>query len=308
ITAAGKTYDGGTSAITSGALIGAIGSDNVALSASGSFADKNAGTGKQVNVSGVLTGADAGNYVLANVNTQTAADIARLSIAGALTAAGKTYDGSTSAMTSGALAGVLAGDDVALLTQGQFADRNAGRGKTVNVSGWLAGADAGNYALAANTVALADIAPRAITVTADRLGKRSGAADPTLTWRVTEGGLVEGDTLQGALSRAAGEALGHYRISAAALANSNYLISAVDGLLSISGVQADPRRDNAITAIHGARSAIPGLAPAQEDAPAPPQPPSALFVHAARPVPVPAGRILVIHGGVRQPDDAMGGI
>ncbi|WP_203564825.1 YDG domain-containing protein, partial [Bordetella pseudohinzii] len=154
ITAAGKTYDGGTSAITSGALIGAIGSDNVALSASGSFADKNAGTGKQVNVSGVLTGADAGNYVLANVNTQTAADIARLSIAGALTAAGKTYDGSTSAMTSGALAGVLAGDDVALLTQGQFADRNAGRGKTVNVSGWLAGADAGNYALAANTVAL----------------------------------------------------------------------------------------------------------------------------------------------------------
>ncbi|MDR6680713.1 beta strand repeat-containing protein, partial [Pseudomonas oryzihabitans] len=61
ITAQDKIYDGTTSATTSGTLNGVIGSDVVSLTTSGSFADKNAGNGKQVNVSGVLSGSDAGN-------------------------------------------------------------------------------------------------------------------------------------------------------------------------------------------------------------------------------------------------------
>ncbi|QWF51196.1 filamentous hemagglutinin N-terminal domain-containing protein [Bordetella hinzii] len=312
ITAAGKTYDGTTSATTSGTLTGVLAGDNVAMASSGAFADKNAGAGKVVNVAGQLTGLDAGNYQL-NANSVAYADIAKLAIAGAITASGKTYDGNTSASTRGILSGVLAGDQVGILTQGQFADRNAGLGKTVNVSGRLSGADADNYALSTNSVAVADIARRAITVTADNQRKNAGAADPALTWKVTAGSLVEGDTLQGALVRAPGETLGDYRISAAALANGNYQVSPVDGLLTISGVPLDTRRDAAISAaqqqdgpsiVMTAPPLLPaGAGPLLVSAPTKGGlPPSGAGLGQ-----LPAGHVWVIEGGIRLPQ-GLGGI
>ncbi len=313
ITAAGKTYDGTTSAATSGTLTGVLAGDNVAMATSGAFADKNAGAGKVVNVAGQLTGLDAGNYQL-NANSVAYADIARLAITGAITASGKTYDGNTSASTSGILSGVLAGDQVGILTQGQFADRNAGLGKTVNVSGRLSGADAQNYALSTNTVAVADIARRAITVTADNQGKNAGTADPALTWRVTSGSLVEGDTLQGALARAPGETIGDYRISAAALANGNYLVSSVDGLLTISGVPVDTRRDAAIGTAQqqGGPSVLmtapPPLLPAGAGQLLVSAPPTGGFTPSSAGLgQLPAGHVWVIEGGVRLPP-GLGGI
>ena len=64
-----KTYDGTTAATLTGAnysLAGLVDGDSVAVAgASGTYADKNVGTGKTVSVSGIaLTGADAANYVL----------------------------------------------------------------------------------------------------------------------------------------------------------------------------------------------------------------------------------------------------
>ncbi|HEX4265009.1 MAG TPA: YDG domain-containing protein [Verrucomicrobiae bacterium] len=70
VTAAGKIYDGTVAATisTNGAVfLGIMGSDSVALggTASGVFADANAGVGKMVSVSGLtIIGADAGNYLL----------------------------------------------------------------------------------------------------------------------------------------------------------------------------------------------------------------------------------------------------
>ena len=150
ITADNKVYDGTKSATTNGALNGLIAGDTVILASSGSFTDKNAATGKTVNVvAGTLSGADAGNYTLTSSNTTTTADISTKAIAvSGITAQNKTYDGNTSATVSGGiLSGVINGDTVNLASSGSFTDKNAGTGKTVNISNTLSGTDANNYTL-----------------------------------------------------------------------------------------------------------------------------------------------------------------
>jgi hypothetical protein len=77
------------------------------------------------------------------------------------------------------------------------------------------------------------ITPRPITVTADAKSKIYGDADPTLTWAVTSGSLLDGDTLFGALVRVAGESVGTYAILTAGLNNANYLITGIDAELTI---------------------------------------------------------------------------
>ncbi|TXT33778.1 MAG: Large exoproteins involved in heme utilization or adhesion, partial [Comamonadaceae bacterium] len=78
LTASNKTYDGGTTATVTGtAAVTALAGDSVSVSgtASGAFADKNVGTAKAVNISGLsLSGADASNYTIAPLT----ADIAQL--------------------------------------------------------------------------------------------------------------------------------------------------------------------------------------------------------------------------------------
>ena len=162
ITAADKTYDGTTAAATAGNLAGAIAGDDLALATDGHFADRNAGVGKTVHVTGTLSGTDAGNYVLTG-NATTTASIDPKAITAAITAADKTYDGTTAAATAGNFAGAIAGDDLVLATNGHFADRNAGVGKTVHVTGTLSGTDAGNYVLTGNATTTATIDPKAIT-------------------------------------------------------------------------------------------------------------------------------------------------
>ena len=190
LTAQNKTYDGTTAATLSGtaALSGIIGSDAVNLTGttptSGSFSDRNAGTGKTVttSLSGLaLSGGDAGNYQIGGLNAPLTASIdkATLTVSG-LTAQNKVYDGTTAATLSGtaALSGVTGSDAVNLTgttpTNGSFSDRNAGTGKTVttSLSGLsLAGNDAGNYQIGGLTSPLlasinpAVSAPRVDTVT-----------------------------------------------------------------------------------------------------------------------------------------------
>ncbi|MDN2695147.1 YDG domain-containing protein, partial [Janthinobacterium sp. SUN073] len=147
--AGNKVYDG-----TTGALL-SLGDDRVAgdsltVSAMASFADKNVGAAKAVQLSGAaLTGADAGNYFIV-LPTGLLASItpASLSLAG-LSAAGKVYDGTTNAAVSASANGVLGQDMVSVVGgNGNFSDKNAGAGKLVTASGFrLAGADAGNYTL-----------------------------------------------------------------------------------------------------------------------------------------------------------------
>jgi len=240
IVAESKTYDGTTTAAISGALSGAISGDTVTLLTAGSFADKNAGRDKTVTVSGSLSGADAGNYTLSG-NATTTATITAKAITATITAAGKTYDGGTAAVITGSLSGVVSDDNVALATVGSFADRNAGSGKTVNVTGSLGGSDAGNYSLSSNATTMATIHPAALTVTANNDNRTASGIAYSGGNGVNYAGLVAGETsavLGGSISYGGSSqgaiAVGDYTIAANGLSSGNYRISYVDGTLTIA--------------------------------------------------------------------------
>ncbi|RZU38093.1 filamentous hemagglutinin family protein, partial [Fluviicoccus keumensis] len=193
ITAANKTYDGTTAATTSGSLSGVLSGDNVTFSTNGSFSDKNAGVGKTVNVGFSTGGADAGNYAV-TANTTTTANIDQLALATTITAANKTYDGTTAATTSGSLSGILSGDNVTFSTNGSFSDKNAGVGKTVNVGFSTGGADAGNYAVTANTTTTANIDQLALTTTISAQNKvYDGTTVATTSGSLS--GILSGDNV-----------------------------------------------------------------------------------------------------------------
>jgi trimeric autotransporter adhesin len=202
ITASNKVYDGTTDATLntgSAALVGVAPGDGVTLvtsNAKGTFASKDAGTGKVVTVSGLsLSGAAASNYVL--VQPTTTADITAATLTGSITASNKVYDGTVTASVAPAgVTGVISSDDVSLVaskgqfaaatatvapagltgvigsdvvslvaSNGQFADKNVGVGKTVTADLSLAGTDAGNYVLSSTTASTtADITAAHLTV------------------------------------------------------------------------------------------------------------------------------------------------
>jgi hypothetical protein len=92
--------------------------------------------------------------------------------------------------------------------------------------------DTVNYNTASTTVSVT-VNTKAITVTADAKSKAYGAEDPGLTYAITSGALVVGDSLTGGLSRAAGENVGTYAISST-LANANYDVTFVPANLTIT--------------------------------------------------------------------------
>lgn len=161
ITGVDRAYDGTTAVALNGSaatLAGAITGDAVTLSlagASGTMADKNAGTNKPVTIAGVaLAGADAVNYSLTDASTATV-NIAALSLqAGGIRAVNRVVDGTTVVQidASGAtVAGVLPGDNVVLDPSGAVgavSSPDPGLSKPVLISGLaLGGADAGNYTI-----------------------------------------------------------------------------------------------------------------------------------------------------------------
>lgn len=80
-----------------------------------------------------------------------------------------------------------------------------------------------------------------ITITANDLTKYEGAADPTLTYTITSGSLLDGDSLTGSLTREAGEALGSYAITQGTLAAPDrYAVTFVSGTLTIEAVPVVP--------------------------------------------------------------------
>ena len=197
VTASGvsKVYDATTSGSAILAGSGLIGGDKVTFSdTSVNFGDKNAGTGKTVTVSGIsASGADAGNYLVSNATASTTADITPLAIVVAAIGANKTYDGNTAASVT--LSGGLAGDAVTFSdTSANFADKNAGTGKTVTVAGISAsGADAANYTVSSTTTTSANITPATLTYNATPASSIAGQTPAGLTGTVS--GLVGGDTL-----------------------------------------------------------------------------------------------------------------
>ena len=92
-----------------------ISGDEVNISAQGQFTDKNAGSNKNVNVSGALNGIDAGNYAL-STNLQTQADISKAKahvIGNNLTA---TYSGQQQYVSGFTVNGLVGGETALVLT------------------------------------------------------------------------------------------------------------------------------------------------------------------------------------------------
>jgi hypothetical protein len=137
ITAAGKVYDGGTTATVSTAgatYTGLVGGDNLTVSTTGSFGDKNVGNSKTVTLASSYTGTDLGNYSITDQATATANITPKALTVSGITAADKVYDGSSAAtvnIAGASYTGIVSGDDLTVSATGSFSDKNVGNGKTV---------------------------------------------------------------------------------------------------------------------------------------------------------------------------------
>ena len=189
-----RAYDGGVAAPVNVVLSRLVGGDAVSVAQSAVFTGddaKNVGNAKPVAVSDVvLSGADAGNYVLAATSASTTASITpRLIVVegvSGLVATPRVYDGTTLVQVTvpEGLTGtprdgdVLAGEQVLVqvpaagTTTGTMADKHAGTAKPVQVAGLgLSGADAGNYAIASATGVTVDISRLGISAVYNGLDK-----------------------------------------------------------------------------------------------------------------------------------------
>ncbi|MGJ4951470.1 beta strand repeat-containing protein, partial [Bradyrhizobium sp. HKCCYLS20291] len=106
---------------------------------------------------------------------------------------------------------------------------------------------AAGYAFTVSNNGTIKVVPRAITVSADAQSRTYGNANPTLTYAVGGGGLVNGDVLTGALATAANATsnVGGYAITQGSLgASSNYAVTYVGANLQVTPrsitVAADP--------------------------------------------------------------------
>ena len=184
-----------------------VANDDLSVSTTGEFSDKNVATDKTVTF-GTLTlgGADANNYIIkSDSQTTTTADITvrEITVSG-ITAENKVYDGDVTATvdtTNAVFGNMVANDDLTVSTTGEFSDKNVATGKTVTLGTLtLGGADANNYIVKSDsqTTATADITVREVTVSgitaADKVFDGTTAATVDTTAAVF-GDMIDGDVL-----------------------------------------------------------------------------------------------------------------
>ena len=90
-----------------------------------------------------------------------------------------------------------------------------------------------NYTITYTSANLS-ITARALTISADAKSKIYGSSDPALSYAITSGSLIGGDSLTGALTRASGTSVGSYAISSSLDAGANYLITYNSANLTIT--------------------------------------------------------------------------
>ena len=163
-TGVNKTYDRNTSSSVTTSDNRLMG-DTLTILRTAAFVDRNAGSGKTVNITGVsLTGTDAGNYTVATTGSTTA-DITPRTLNVTYAGVNKVYDGALTATVT-TNDDRLGSDALTIVRSAAFGDKNAATGKTVSISGVsLTGTDAGNYTVATTGSTTADITPRTLNVT-----------------------------------------------------------------------------------------------------------------------------------------------
>jgi hypothetical protein len=203
VTATGvsRAYDGTTDATVTLSDDRVVGDALTTSYTSASFANKNVGTAKPVNVNGIaVTGAAAGNYTF-NTTASTSADISVRPITVAAVASTKIYDATTTSsgipMVS---SGTLASGDTLNFTQ-TFNNKSVGTSKTLTPAGSVNDGNGGdNYAVTLATNTNGIITARSLTVTAAGIDK---VYDGTTTATVTlSDNRVAGDVMTNSYSSA----------------------------------------------------------------------------------------------------------
>ena len=226
-----KTYDGSTAATITGAtLVGVVGSDVVTVGGGGLFASRTVGAGKAVTVQLAIGGAGAANYTLTQPTGLTADITAKqLTLAGAA-AQSKSYDGTTAAMITGTLSGVVLGDSVAFVGTGTFATDN--RGTVIAVTPTVtiyspSGTSFTNYAIAQPTGLTADITIGAQSIAAVNIGTRLIGTSITMPAASSQGQPVTYSTSDASIASVSGNvitfnAAGFAKLTATAAGTGNY--------------------------------------------------------------------------------------
>ncbi|HEY1485608.1 MAG TPA: MBG domain-containing protein, partial [Micromonosporaceae bacterium] len=248
-----KTYTGTTAApLASGnfMLTGFVGDDGATVSpVTGTYVSANVGTGIGVSanlVAGDFTPTGAtllGNYTLPTTAsgigtitpatlTVTAANLAKIY--------GNTLNFAGTEFTANGLVATDTVTGVSLASTGAAATAGVGGSPYTITASSALGTGLANYAITYLPGGLT-VTPRPITVAADDLSRLVGQPNPPLTFAVTSGNLVNGDTLSGGLATAAntGSTAGSYQITQGSLAVvPNYTLTFIDGALVVAASAA----------------------------------------------------------------------
>ena len=163
--ATSRPYDGTANATITGTLSGIVNGDTVTLNGTGTFANRNAGTGKAVTSTSTLSGAQAGNYSLTQPTGLTANITARaLTITAA--ANSKPYDGGTTAATAATLTGTIQSGDSAPTWTESYSLKAVGTSLTLNPDHLVVsdGNSGNNYSYTYTSQNNGTITPKALTM------------------------------------------------------------------------------------------------------------------------------------------------
>ena len=164
-----KVYDGLISSANRPLTIGRQRGDNI-TGLRQEFADKNAGTGKTIHVASgyVVNDGNGGNNYIVTVQDTNTGVITPASLTLTAVTDSKVYDGLTRSTGKPLVSGIITGDRVTALTQ-EFADKNVGSAKTINIgSGYVIddGNGGNNYVVTKVSNTTGVITPAALTIRA----------------------------------------------------------------------------------------------------------------------------------------------
>jgi autotransporter-associated beta strand protein len=204
ITAADKPYDGNDVAqISTASATGWIVGDNVIVSASGKFSDKNAGDGKIVTLTSSYSGLKVGNYIITDQPTTTAS-ISKKAVTASVSAANKEYNGNDTASITLIYSNLVGSETLTTASSSAtFSDKNVGTGKTVTVNSITlgnaidgSGGLAANYSITKGQTTTASITAKSITVQGLTISNKdydgntdavvAGSTGATFTGKITD--------------------------------------------------------------------------------------------------------------------------
>lgn len=144
-----------------------------------------------------ITASQAGdeNYNPApNVNQSLTVLAKQLTLPDAV-AANKVYDRNSTASISGTLSGIVGGDDVSYSGTGTFASFTVADDIEVTANGTLTGSDAGNYTIFQPTGLIANITPKALTISSPAASNKVYDGNTTAEITGTLSGVISPDAV-----------------------------------------------------------------------------------------------------------------